>query len=187
MGRLPGCPGLDFQAGRQVLRHTQQAVCVAAAGQQQHHLAGQRGFGQRVGHADVFGNLDARHRRDLAFWQQVAVANANQLLLRLERWARQLAVERVVSSQPVVNAVKTLFPDFYYSVGEGIKGGLDSFGAPQSNRPGDAFWEFQHQGSLSEPGDSGGGYYGGGYADRYHGQRHHQRFVRGRYSERARR
>ena len=71
------------------------------------------------------------------------------------------AVERVVSSQPVVNAVKTLFPDFYYSVGEGIKGGLDSFGAPQSNRPGDAFWEFQHQGSLSEPGDSGGGYYGG--------------------------
>ena len=31
----------------------------------------------------------------------------------------------------------------------------------QSNRPGDAFWEFQHQGSLSEPVDSGGGYYGG--------------------------
>ena len=71
------------------------------------------------------------------------------------------AAERVVSSQPVVNAVKTLFPGFYYSVGEGIKGGLDSFGAPQSNRPGDAFWEFQHQGSLSEPVDSGGGYYGG--------------------------
>ena len=66
-----------------MLRHAQQTVGVAAACQQQRHFAGQRHFLQRLCHFHVSGNLDARHWRDLAFRQQVAVADANLLLLRL--------------------------------------------------------------------------------------------------------
>ena len=69
---------------------------MTAACQQQHHFAGQGRPDQGVGHADVFGNLDARHGRDLALGQQIAMAAANQLLLRLEGRARQLNVKLAV-------------------------------------------------------------------------------------------
>ena len=71
---------------------------------------------------------------------------------------------KVLENTTLGGIASTLFPDLWSGAGEAIKGigsgGLSGMGA-QSNRPGDAFWEFQHQGSLSEPVDSGGGYYGG--------------------------
>lgn len=71
---------------------------------------------------------------------------------------------KVLENTTLGGIASTLFPDLWTGAGEAIKGigsgGLSGMGA-QSNRPGDAFWEFQHQGSLSEPVDSGGGYYGG--------------------------
>ena len=66
---------------------------MAAARQQHHHLAGLDGADQRVGHADVFGDLDTGHRHGLGFGQQVAVATANGLLLHLPGGGGQAAVE----------------------------------------------------------------------------------------------
>ena len=63
---------------------------------------------------------------------------------------------KLLENTTIGGIVHGLFPDIWADAGEAMKG----LGA-QSNRPGDAFWEFQHQGSLSEPVDSGGGYYGG--------------------------
>ena len=70
---------------------------------------------------------------------------------------------KILENTTLGGIAKHLFPDLWADGGEMMKGiddGMRGLG-PQSNRPGDAFWEFQHQGSLSEPVDSGGGYYGG--------------------------
>ena len=66
---------------------------MATTSQQHHHLARQRCLAQRGGHADVFGDLYARHQSNLIFRQQVAVPDADQLLLCLERRAGQLVVQ----------------------------------------------------------------------------------------------
>lgn len=69
---------------------------------------------------------------------------------------------KILENTTLGGIAKHLFPDLWADGGEMMKGiddGMRGLG-PQSNRPGDAFWEFQHQGSLSEPVESGG-YYSG--------------------------
>lgn len=69
---------------------------------------------------------------------------------------------KILENTTLGGIAKHLFPDLWADGGEMMKGiddGMRGLGA-QSNRPGDAFWEFQHQGSLSEPVESGG-YYSG--------------------------
>ena len=78
---------------RQMLRHAEGFIGVSAAGQQHHDLAGQHRLAQGLGHADVLCNLYARHRRDLAFRQHIAMPCADQLLLCFKRRARQLHVQ----------------------------------------------------------------------------------------------
>lgn len=68
---------------------------------------------------------------------------------------------KLLENTTIGGIVHGLFPDIWADAGEAMKGIGSGMGGAQSNRPGDAFWEFQHQGSLSEPVDSGGGYYGG--------------------------
>lgn len=69
---------------------------------------------------------------------------------------------KVLENTTLGSVAKGLFPDLWYGAGEAIKGLQGGLGAPQSNRPGDAFWEFQHQGSLSSPGEDYGNYGGSG-------------------------
>ena len=60
-----------------------------AAADQHHHLARLHGLGQCVGHAAVTGDLNAGHGCDLALGQEIAMALAYELLLRLEGRCRQ--------------------------------------------------------------------------------------------------
>ena len=64
---------------RQVLRHAQRGVYMAGARQQHHGLAGDSGLHECSRHRAVPRDLDPRHRPDLGFGQQPAVAHADGL------------------------------------------------------------------------------------------------------------
>ncbi|CAB5683369.1 Uncharacterised protein [Comamonas aquatica] len=83
---------LGAQPGRQPGGDAHAAQHMAATGDHQHGLAGLQLGLRHGGDAGVLGQLDARHGRELAGGQQIAVAAADGVALARPRGGRQVLV-----------------------------------------------------------------------------------------------